>query len=70
MADPVVGFRVRILNPDGTQLTPGVDNADDAWEVWQGGGEQDLHRWLSPSKGSYCGFHRREKPICTPIIAL
>lgn len=37
---PVIGFRVRILHPDGSPITPGVDNADDAWEVWRGGGEQ------------------------------
>ncbi len=52
MADPVVGFRVRILNPDGTQLEPGVDNADDAWEVWQGGGEQVVKE-CKPGKDTF-----------------
>jgi hypothetical protein len=49
---PVVGFRVRILNPDGSPLTPGVDNADDAWEVWRGGGEQVIKE-CKPGKDTF-----------------
>jgi hypothetical protein len=49
---PVIGFRVRILNPDGSQITPGVDNADDAWEVWRGGGEQTI-KDCKPGKDTF-----------------
>jgi hypothetical protein len=49
---PVIGFRVRILNPDGSPLTPGVDNADDAWESWRGGGEQTI-KDCKPGKDTF-----------------
>ncbi len=49
---PVIGFRVRILNPDGSQITPGVDNADDAWEVWRGGGTQTI-KDCKPGKDTF-----------------
>lgn len=49
---PMIGFRVRILNPDGSPLEPGVDNADDAWEVWRGGGEQTV-KDCKPGKDSF-----------------